>query len=147
MFFLFLAPQFSIAQVDIDPVQWEYSSEATEDENEVVLIFKADIKDGWVIYSQYLESDDGPIATTFEYEYAGYKLVGKNEEIGTLKTELDPYFDMELKKLSGKVEFRQRIKFDSGYKKQVTGYFTYMACDAERCLPPKDVEFFIDIPK
>ena len=143
---LFFTPEISFAQAEVDPVKWEFSSEATDDENEVVLIFKANIQDGWVIYSQYLESDDGPIATAFEYEYAGYKLVGKNEEIGMLKTEHDPIFDMELKKLSGEVEFRQRIKFDAGYKDQVTGYFTYMTCDSERCLPPKDIEFIIDMP-
>ena len=146
LLFLMLSAQVGIAQTP-DPVKWEFSSEATDNENEVVLVFKADIDDGWVIYSQYLDSDEGPIATSFEYEYAHYELVGENEEIGTLTTEKDKWFNMQVKKLSGEVEFRQKIKFEPGYKSQVTGYFTYMSCDSERCLPPKDIEFIIDMPK
>jgi len=129
----------------LTPVSWEFSAEATEQENEYVLTFSSEIDEGWVIYSQYLESTDGPIATEFNYESEGHKLLGKNEEIGTMKTEYDAYFDMELKKLSGKVNFKQKLKTD-GTVKAITGYLVFMSCDKERCLPPTDVEFSIDLP-
>jgi len=129
----------------LTPVSWEFSAEATDQENEYVLTFSAEIDEGWVIYSQYLESEDGPIATEFNYESEGHQLVGKSEEIGTMKTEYDGIFDMELKKLSGKVDFKQKINTD-GTVKAVSGYLVFMCCDKERCLPPTDVEFSIDLP-
>ena len=47
----------SFAQV-LNPVKWESTSKQISD-NEYDLIFTATIDDGWTIYSQYLESDDG----------------------------------------------------------------------------------------
>ena len=140
-----LLPFASMAQDMFNPVSWDFTAEATEQPNEYILNFNADIDEGWVIYSQYLESDDGPIATEFNYESKGFEPIGQNEEIGTLKTEYDAIFDMELKKLVGKVNFKQKIKTD-GTVKAVTGYLVFMCCDKERCLPPTDVEFSIDLP-
>ncbi len=147
VFALFFFPFTAVAQDAgiLTPVSWDFAVEATDQENEYILTFTADIDEGWVIYSQYLESDDGPIATEFNYESEGHELLGKNEEIGTLKSEYDAIFEMDLKKLSGKVDFKQKIKTD-GTLKAVTGYLVFMCCDKERCLPPTDVEFSIELP-
>ena len=128
----------------LTPVTWDFSVEKNG-QNEFTLLFTADVNPGWVIYSQYLESDDGPIPTQFTYEQsAGIQLIGANEEVGHLKTEYDDLFQMNLKKLSGKVIFKQKVKGKSGTK--LNGYLTYMTCDSERCLPPVDVDFDLTLP-
>ena len=42
----------------LDPVKWSYDTKKISN-TEYDLIFTANIQDGWTIYSQYLESDDG----------------------------------------------------------------------------------------
>ena len=49
-----------------NPVKWNTSHEQTAD-GEFDLIFTATIDDGWSVYSQYLESDDGPVRTCLLY--------------------------------------------------------------------------------
>ena len=64
------------------PVKWSFS---TKDAGncQVDLIFTASIEDGWYTYSQFVESDEGPLPTTFTYaEGPHFKLIGKAEEGG-----------------------------------------------------------------
>ena len=133
----FSAPSF--AQV-LDPVKWETEYKAISD-TEFDLIFKAKMDPSWAIYSQYLESDDGPIPTSFEFEAGGhFQLVGKCAETGYKKEGYDPLFEMNVVKYLKNAEFTQRVKV-SDLSKPITGYLTFMTCDDERCLPPTDVDF------
>jgi hypothetical protein len=124
-----------------DPVKWSFGSEKTGD-NEYLINITADIEKGWYVYSQYLESADGPVATSFVFEN-GEKvtLVGKTEETGTKHEGFDALFNMNIIKFSGKPVFKQKVKAQQGSK--VEGYLTFMTCDDEKCLPPKDVSFSI----
>lgn len=137
---LFLAiSTASMAQV-LNPVKWEFESRAVSD-TEFDLIFKATMDPEWAIYSQYLESDDGPIPTTFEYTKGShFQLVGKCKETGYKKEGYDPLFDMNVVKYLKNAEFTQRVKV-TDLSKPVEGYLTFMTCDDERCLPPTDVDF------
>lgn len=144
-FFLVFSLAASALFGQMDPVSWLWKAEKIG-ENEYVLTFTADIKNNWVIYSQYLESDEGPIPTAFFFEDNGaYALIGKVEESGHIKEEHDPVFDMILKKISGESYFKQRIK-TIGAVEIIKGTLTYMTCDNERCLPPRDVEFAVKLP-
>ncbi len=125
-----------------DPVKWSFSSEKVND-SEYNLKFTANIESGWYVYSQYLESDDGPIKTSFNYEKGThFSLVGKNVETSDHRKELnDPLFDnMKVIKFSDKVVFTQKVKV-ADFSKPITGYLEFMTCDSERCLPPKEVDF------
>ena len=123
-----------------NPVKWVTTHEQTAD-GEFDLIFTATIDDGWSIYSQYLESDDGPVRTSFEFEKdAGYSLVGKNIETGDKKEGFDELFDMNVIKFYKKAVFTQKIKI-TDYSKPIVGYFEFMTCDATKCLPPDMVDF------
>ena len=123
-----------------NPVKWNTSHEQTAD-GEFDLIFTATIDDGWSVYSQYLESDDGPVRTTFEFEKGdGYSLVGKNVETGNKKEGYDELFDMNVIKFFKKVVFTQKIKI-TDYTKPIVGYLEFMTCDATKCLPPDMVDF------
>ena len=130
-----------------NPVSWSYDSKHIDGDN-YELTFVANIEDGWTVYSQYLESDDGPVATTFEYDAGDhYALNGKTEEDKLNRKEgFDKIFQMNVTKFAKKAIFRQKIKV-SDYSKPVAGYLTFMTCDATKCLPPTDVDFEFKIAK
>ncbi len=127
------------------PVEWTFNYEEAGAPNEYNLIFKAKIDEGWSVYSQYLESDEGPVATEFNFDAGDhYSTIGKNEESGNLKTNYDKVFEMNLTKFTKSGVFTQKIKVTDA-SKPITGYLTFMTCDDERCLPPTDVDFSFKI--
>lgn len=133
-----------IAQI-YDPVSWSTSYKQISD-SEFDLIYTATIQDGWTIYSQYLESEDGPVATTINYdEGAHFKTVGKNVESDKNKKEgFDKLFDMNVIKYSKKATFTQRVKV-ANVTTPITGYVNFMTCDATKCLPPSDFDFTFNL--
>ncbi len=137
---LFMA---SAAIAQQNPVKWSYEAKKVAD-NTYDLIFTANISDGWYVYSQYLESDEGPIRTTFTYEdNAAVKLDGKNVEAGQKVEGYDDLFGMNIIKFKGKPTFTQRVKING--PTTFKGSVEFMTCDHERCLPPSDVPFRFDL--
>lgn len=133
------AAQDDMSQI-YDPIEWSFR---VEDENDTsaTLVARADMEDKWHLYSQYLESDMGPIPTSFHFEDSeAYSLYGKTEE-GEPKVVYDPNFEMDLGMFSGSPEFRQKVIKHSDEPFVVEGYVTYMVCDDQKCLPPTDVDF------
>lgn len=125
-----------------NPVKWSFSSKQLND-TEFNLVFTANIEDGWYVYSQYLESDDGPVKTSFTYDKGShYSTVGKNAESSAHRKEMnDPLFDdMKVIKFSEQVTFTQKVKV-TDISKPITGYLEFMTCNNERCLPPTEVDF------
>lgn len=139
-----LLPFLADAQI-LNPVKWSFSAEhAGGDAYD--LIFDAQIDKGWTIYSQHLE-DGGPVPTSFTFEDADhYTRVGEVKESDNAKTVQDKVFEMTVVKFSGYAKFTQRIKVKDG-SKPVIGYLTFMTCDDEKCLAPKDVDFEFKLPK
>lgn len=132
----------------VTPVKWTYHAE-TIDAETAELIFEAKIDDGWAIYSQYLESDDGPIRTSFNFEDgAHFAKEGKTEETGNRKEAYDKLFEMNLIKFTKVAKFTQRVKI-ADFSKPIKGYLEFMTCDETRCLPPDDMdfEFIFEAPK
>jgi DsbC/DsbD-like thiol-disulfide interchange protein len=142
---------FSLASVSgqsnmPNPIKWSFTSKDAGN-GEVDLIFTGTIDEGWCTYSQKLENDMGPIPTSFTFkDGAHYKIVGEANESGERFTEYDKIFDMNLAKFKHTAVFTQRVKM-SDYSKPITGYVTYMTCNAEMCLPPKDVDFKIVVKR
>lgn len=149
LFFLVIFAGFKMslqAQI-LDPVKWNFEvKHLAGDQHE--LIMTANIDEGWTIYSQYLESDNGPVATNFEFDKSTrYKRDGKVTEDKLNRKEIDdPIFDMKVVKYAHKAIFRQKITV-TDYSKPITGYVNFMTCDKEKCLPPKDVDFSFNIQK
>ena len=50
-----------------DEVKWTFSAKHVQGD-EYDLMFTATIKTGWHVYSQYLPSDEGPVATSINFE-------------------------------------------------------------------------------
>ena len=140
-----LATQAISAQI-YNPVKWNFTLTAAADGN-YTLLAKATIDEGWWVYSEYLENENGPIPTTINYD-AGthYKLVGKSKESENAKKIYDKLFEMEVIKFQKSFTIEQKIKITDP-SKPITGYLNFMTCNDERCLPPVDVEFELYAPK
>ena len=141
-FFLLFISLFTLtvsAQI-FSPVKWAVTLTPGADGNHT-LVAKATIDEGWWVYSQFLENEDGPIATTINFDAGShYKLVGKSKESDNAKKIFDKVFEMEVIKFQKYLTIEQKIKVLDA-SKAISGYVNYMTCDNERCLPPTDVEF------
>lgn len=127
-----------------NPVSWSYSAEKVNDQ-EYNLLFTADVDNGWYIYSQHLDAG-GPIPTSIDFDEGDhYSIVGEVEEAGDNRKEgLDELFGINVIKYGDRVVFSQRIQV-TDTEKPVTGRLEFMTCDDQRCLPPKTVNFRIDL--
>ena len=135
---------FSVALTAQNPIKWSFTTKDVGN-CQVDLIMTGTIEDGWYTYSQFLESEDGPVPTTFTYQQtSAFKLVGKAKESGEIIKVHDKVFDMNLTKFKHKAIFTQRVEL-SDPTKPITGYLNYMVCNDEMCLPPKDVDFSFKI--
>lgn len=123
-----------------NPVKWKFDVEH-DSKDEITIIYSAKIDKGWNVYSQYLASDDGPIATTIEYTSGNhYTLIGKSIESGNRKEGYDEIFEMDVVKFSDTYIIKQKIKVVDP-NKAIEGYLTFQSCDHEKCLPPMDFDF------
>lgn len=145
LLFVFSAfPKGANGQI-LEPVKWDMSLKQTGD-NDFELTFTAKIDDGWSVYSQDIEGEDGPVPTTFYFDDgAHFQRIGKvAESPENRKTLHDAVFDMEVTKFHKKATFTQKVKIADG-SKPVAGYLEYMTCDDTRCLPPTEVDFSFDL--
>lgn len=145
-FFLFLICSLSVNFLSAQqtPVKWSFSAEKVT-EQEYNLVLTAKIESGWSVYSQYLESDDGPVKTAFEFQPSdNLEFIGQTAESGNKKESYDELFGMNLIKFSKQAQFTQRVKVTDP-SEPVSGFLTYMCCDETSCLPPTDVDFIISL--
>ncbi len=135
--------------VDIpEPVKWNHRVEKiSKTEYEVVLHGKID--KGWHTYSQHMDMGEGPLPTLITFEQNDeVELLDSIVEIGT-HTHYDETFKMDVTYFEDEVNFRQKIKLNkvdpANGKVVVKGNINYMVCENERCLPPTDAPFEIEI--
>ncbi|NCC72802.1 MAG: thioredoxin family protein [Sphingobacteriia bacterium] len=148
----------------LEPVKWKHSAEMTG-KNTALLKFSATIDEGWYLYSQHLP-DGGPIKTSFYFSHLnGFEFVdsdvliteeesytGDGSKIFRVvfnepqpEEKDDPNFGMVLKLLKKKVDFTREIRLLTDKTIEITGFFEFMCCDNEKCLPPSDVEFSFNL--
>ena len=126
-----------------NPVTWSVNSNAiSTDEFEIVVT--AQIEDHWHIYSQYLDANDGPIATEITFEAENIKLTGNTSEPKGI-TAFDNTFEMEITYHEAKVDFVQKVKTLPGFKDPVAVKVFFMVCDDEKCLPPEEVTLSVNL--
>lgn len=142
LLFSFLIVDVSLAQ-DLDPAKWKGEIISLSN-NEYNLIFTSTIEDGWTVYSQK-KGGDGPVPTSFTFEQnPSYLLEGEAVETGERKEIFDKVFGIKLAKFYHIAVFSQKVKVNDPTI-PIKGYFTFMTCNSEMCLPPKDVNFVFDI--
>lgn len=125
------------------PVNYTWTVKAlTDDTYEIT--FKTKIEDGWYTYSQYLESDLGPIPTSINFETTNQKKLGKSKETTSKSSNKlsghDEMFDMNITKYKKDLKLVQKFQVTNPTQK-VEGYLEYMTCNDNQCLPPTAVEF------
>jgi len=122
-----------------NPVSWEGNSKQLLDGTYEIQV-TATIQSGWYVYAQELESDMGPVPTSLEFE--NVEIIGKAVESGNRKEGMDKAFGMNVVKFLDNVTFTQKIVAPKS-SKDIKCIVTYMTCNGEMCLPPKDVEVII----
>ena len=127
-----------------DPVKWEFNIEE-KGNNIYVVVASAKIEETWHLYGRELEGDEGPIATEFNLnENKDIELIGGIQDEGELKTEYDPNFMMDLSYFENEVRFVQEFKLLTPGS-VVSGSVYFMTCDNEKCLPPEEITFELEV--
>ena len=127
-----------------DPVKWTYSAKKISADT-YELHMTATVSGKWHIYSQDIP-EGGAVPTSFTFDKNPLvKTDGKVAEIGKLEKVYDKNFKMNLKFYSNKVDFVQKVKLKTAINTVAKGKITFMVCNDEKCLPPKDVAFAIKI--
>lgn len=150
LLFLFFLASFASVNAQngaVDPVKWTHDIQSiSSDENseEFEIRFTAELEEGWHIYATELESDEGPIPTSFHFEENEAITLRKLKEPESIK-QYDPNFMMELSFFEKQAVFYQDVVITASTT--VKGYIEYMACDDKMCLPPEMYEFEIQLDK
>ncbi|WP_397362588.1 protein-disulfide reductase DsbD family protein [Olleya sp. R77988] len=130
-FFAFLTVN---AQV-FKPVKWSSEVEKISD-TEYNLIYKAEIKEHWHLYSQDLP-EGGAIPTEFIYNEESvnkdFELLGKAIESKSI-TKYDKVFQMDMTYFDNEATFTQKIKVLNPNITSIEGEISFQACDDAKCL-------------
>ena len=131
----------STAQI-FDPVKWDFSQKKLS-ENEIELSFKANIENGWYVYSQ--NAGEGPVSTEFTFENSDKFILSGNVLEQDPLEEFDPNFDAILRYFKNEAVFTQLIQVNSVEDFKINGEVYFMTCDSTQCLPPEALEFTFNI--
>lgn len=122
--------QSAKAQV-LEPVKWQFATKKINDSEAVVLI-KADIEEGWHVYSQHVK-EGGPLPTSVVFAKSNdYILKGKLLEPKPI-VHFEEIFKMDVAFFENQVVFQQTIKLNKPTA-VVKGTVRYMVCDDTSCV-------------
>lgn len=142
LFFLFGFQLF--AQI-IEPVKWTFESK--QEGQEVTLIFKAVIDDGWHLYDTDLP-EGGPVKTSVHFaDTTLFELSGPITKDPQPTEVFDKTFNMKLGYFSKEATLTQKIKLKSTDKVEIKGFVEFMSCNDETCTPPAEAEFTFQLNK
>ena len=136
------------------PAHWSFSSnkisDADKDGNVLYnIIAKSTIDKTWHIYSQFLKGDEGPVPTTLKFDKTNpITLIEKPTEQSLKRREhKEPAFNnMTVIDFEDSVTITQKIKIkQSDVNSPVKGSIEFMVCNNEKCLPPDEVPFTINL--
>ena len=140
---LFLSSLAVFSQDDKNPVKWSQEFHRISD-MEYELVMKADIHEGWHVYSQHT-ADGGSLPSEFSYEKAGedYELVGKTTESETV-VEYSEVFEVDETFFKENAVFKQKIRLLRPDVAKVDVNLFYQVCK-EVCIPADhDFSFVLD---
>lgn len=136
-----LSSQVQLAAQQMEPVKWSFQAEQM-DNGQYTLHFVADIEKDWVIYGME-EHEDGPIPTSVNFEEGSYDMIGEVSTTSKSTTSQDEMFMVKLEKFKTEADFTQVVSTKG--PTTISGWVTFMTCDGERCLPPKDIDFTFEL--
>lgn len=128
-----------------NPVSWAFTSKKISD-NVFEVQMVATIQNGWHLYSQAQPKDAIAQPTSFSFNKNPLvELDGKIKETGKLEKFTDEELGISANQYSKLVVFTQRVKLKGKVKTAVTGKVSFQTCDDKKCLPPKTVNFTVNI--
>ena len=129
-------------QSEENPALWSYEAKKISD-TEYDLIIRADIHEGWYIFSQFTgEGGSLPSEFTFEKAGEGYNLVGATAESETV-TEYSDIFEVDETFFREEAIFTQRIELLDPAISQIEVGLFYQICK-DVCIPQDEV-FYISL--
>lgn len=123
-------------------IEWNFEYDLDRKE----LVYTAQLADGWHLYSQFIDENSGPVATTFKLEKNDSIVLAKKIKEPKGQTVFDKNFNSEITYFSEEVKFTQKIN-KVIEPTTVRGNVLFMVCDDNGCLPPDVIEFEIEIKK
>jgi thiol:disulfide interchange protein len=124
-----------------DRVAWAVIAEPLDD-GQWKFSFRAEIDPGWSVYSTQNFGDLGPWPSSFGFDSLAHVQVREGtQEVSEHTSEgHDPVFDMSVRKFKEQVDFVRMVDLADA-ELPVSGWFEYMTCNDEMCLPPATVYF------
>lgn len=123
----------------VEPVKWTFDSK--QEGQEVTLIFKATIDEGWHLYDTELP-EGGPIKTSIHFaDSTLFDFAGTLTKDPQPTEVFDKTFNMKLGYFSNQATLTQKIKLKSAAKTEINGFVEFMSCNDETCTPPAEAEF------
>lgn len=142
LFFLILGTIGAYSQ-ELNPVTWSFSVD--QDGNDVKLLMTAQIDEGWHIYSQFQDYEDGPLPTEFVVNSEeGIKLKKGVKEPENVVTKYDPNFELNLSYFEEEATFIQEATVGEE-DVTVTGTLMFMTCNGSMCLAPEYVDMIFEV--
>ncbi len=133
---LLLTNGFIFSQEKVD---WSVQYNKSESNVDVI----ANIASGCHLYSQYINTEIGPIPTQFSFsENKFIELIGQTVE-GTPIEKFDENFDAKLAFFEGKSVFKQKINLKASSVLELR--VTFMVCNDVMCLPPVEKQLSIEL--
>jgi thiol:disulfide interchange protein DsbD len=125
-------------------VNWVFSSKKIADKTYEVRL-TAHVNGDWHIYAQNV-GVDGPVPTTFTFtKNPLLSLDGKVKEVGKVIKKNEEVWGGTVHYYEKSVDFVQVVKVRGSAKTKLAGKVEFMVCNDEKCLPPAEVPFSIQI--
>jgi thiol:disulfide interchange protein DsbD len=134
-----------VSRAQLNPVTWSFTANKIADKIYEVHM-KATMQSGWHIYSQKQPAD--AIANPTAFTIRANPLIkpdGKIKEVGKMEVMKDKTLGISANQYSNSVDFVQKINLKSNVLTKFSGTVVYQTCDDKKCLPPKTINFSVDI--
>lgn len=141
----FLLVGFSASAQIMNPVTWSFTAKKTADKTYEVHLTAA-IQSGWHLYSQIQPEDAIAIPTGIKFTANPLlNLNGVVKEVGKMQKFHDSKLGLSANQYSNKVDFVQVVKLKANAKTNIAGGVEFQTCDDKKCLPPRTVNFNIEL--
>lgn len=129
----------------LEPVKWSFTSKAVG-EGEYEFTATAQVEADWSMPA-YKSHIDGPppLEIYWEHDTTAIVATGEVKELTKIKTAMDPLFGVEVSKYIGNPVVVKQIFKSSQSNPIVKGFMVFTVCDDEKCLPPTEAPFAIDL--
>lgn len=146
LFLAFLTASLSTTAQILQPAKWTNSVSRTSVKvgDEIEVVFKAAVDEGWYLYANDFDPDCGPMLTEVTFtDTKNYEVIGKTLAVNP-SSKHDEAFGCDVKIFKKNGEFRQRIKI-TGTPVVITGNIAGQVCTEidGKCIPFEE-EFTFD---